>query len=48
MKIKVYYEPHTEEVFVWGLWGKKTIEHCLECINKDIQEVNKSLRSLYE
>lgn len=35
-------------VFVRGVYGPKTIEHLLGQINKQIQETNKSLRSLYE
>lgn len=48
MKIQVKYKPQKEEIFVWGIWGPKTIDHILSLINKDIKNVNKSLRGLYE
>ena len=48
MKIAVNYYPHTEEVFVWGVWGPETISTILGRLNDDITAVNKALRSLYE
>jgi hypothetical protein len=48
MKIQVEYQPHKEEIFIWGLCGPKTINHIINLINNDIKNVNKSLRSLYE
>lgn len=35
-------------VFVRGVYGPKTIKYLLSQINKQIQETNKSLRSLCE
>lgn len=35
-------------VFVRGTYGPNTINYLLGQINKQIQETNKSLRSLYE
>lgn len=48
MKIQVKYKPQKEEIFVWGIWGPKTIDHILNLLNKDIKNVNRSLRRLYE
>lgn len=48
MKIQVQDLSENGEVFVWGVWGPKTIEKILGRLNKDIENVNKSLRRLYE
>ena len=48
MKIQIKDLSNNGEVFVWGLWGPKTIDHILKILNRDIENVNKSLRSLYE
>jgi len=46
MKIQIQDKSENGEVFVWGLWGPKTIEHILARLNNDIQNVNKALREL--
>lgn len=48
MKIKVCYTPQTEEVFVWGVSGQKTVEQALTRLNEEIKNINNSLRRLYE
>ena len=48
MRIQIKDKSNNGEVFVWGLWGPKTIEHILDLLNTDIQNVNKSLRALKE
>lgn len=46
MKIHVQDKSSNGEVFVWGLWGPKTIEHIISLINTDVQNVNQALRDL--
>lgn len=46
MRIQVNYKPQQEDIFVWGLWGPKTINHILELLVRDIEGVNKSLKEL--
>lgn len=47
MKIKVHHVKSEDgRVFVKGVWGPKTIKWLLTEINKDIKDVNKTLREL--
>lgn len=34
------------EVFVWGLWGPKTIEYILTKMGEDIEAINQDLRGI--
>jgi hypothetical protein len=46
MKIQIQDKSENGEVFVWGLWGPKTIEHILGKINQEVQTFNGVLREL--
>lgn len=46
MKIQVCYIPQKEDVFVWGLWGPRTIEYILTRMAENIEATNKELRSI--
>lgn len=48
MKININYRPQEEEIFVWGVWGQRTIERILGRLAEDIENVNRALRGLYE
>lgn len=32
------------EVFVWGVWGPKTIDHIINLINGEINDIKNNLR----
>lgn len=47
MKIQVKQDSSGNgEVFVWGLWGHKTIEYILRRMSEDIEAINRDLRSI--
>lgn len=48
MKIQIHYVPQAEEVFVWGVSGQRAVEQALTRLNEEIQNINDSLRRLYE